>query len=153
MKRIYIEKYRESLKSKVCFYTVRFEDEAENETDKFFKRFQDTDYLDDLQIIAAWIKQIELRGADDRYFRFENNASAGPRESSNLRIYCIRCSNETIILDGGGIKNSKIVQDSPDAYKYFNLMNRIDILLREKIKDKDIYYNNKNLEGELYIDI
>lgn len=139
-------------RSKVCFYTIRFEGDTENETDKFFKKHY-PEYQDDISIIYSWIKQLENRGADKRYFRFENNASAGPIESSNLRIYCIRYHNGMVILDGGGVKVSQSVQDSPSAYPYFNLMNKIDKAITQKIKDGDIKHEGDYLTGELFVDI
>ncbi len=90
-----------------------------------------------------------------RYFRPENNVSAGPITFSKLRIYCIRCSENIVILDGGGEKKGQKTQDGAETWRAMRLMMDIDRKLIEKIRAGDIHYSSDlmQLEGELFIDI
>lgn len=153
MKRIYLEPYSQT--EKLTVYTIRFENSSVNETDKFIKKHLELGFLEDIQIIKRWLFNLEKRGALHHYFRFENRASAGPRQTSNLRIYCIRCHNNMIILDGRGVKEGKLAQDGKDTAKSFDLINAIDFCLVEKIKTSEIFYSNDymNLERDLFIDL
>jgi len=90
-----------------------------------------------------------------RYFRPENNVSAGPITFSKLRIYCIRCSENIVIIDGGGEKKGQKTQDGAETWKAMKLMMAIDERLIEKIRVGDIYYSPDlmQLKGELFVDI
>jgi len=146
VKRIYLEPYSQT--EKLTVYTIRFKNSSVNETDKFIKKHLELGFLEDIQIIKRWLFNLEKRGALHHYFRFENRASAGPRQTSNLRIYWI-------ILDGGGVKEGKLAQDGKDTAKSFDLINALDFCLVEKIKTSEIFYSNDymNLEGDLFIDL
>lgn len=90
-----------------------------------------------------------------RYFRPENNVSAGPITFSRLRIYCIRCSENIVILGGGGEKEGRKAQDGAETWKALKLMMAVDKKLVEKIRAGEIWYSRDlmQLEGELFIDI
>ena len=155
MKRtVHIELYREE--GDVILYTIRFDQQTDNETDAFFRRFKDhPEYQEDVQIIVQALQNIERRGAEDRYLRHENNASALPIESSNLRLYCLKGHKYCLILGGGGIKSSQKVQDSPDAFPHFQTMNKVDKAFREALLEGEIVWNNEDdkLSGNLTLEI
>lgn len=139
----------------ITIYTVRFEGSKLSETNSFVKEYSRTGFAEDLDMISSWLGYLKDRGAEPRYFRSENNVSAGPVAFSRLRIYCIRCSQNIVILDGGGEKKGQKTQDGPETWKAMKLMMEIDKRLIEKIRDGDIYYSSDlmKLEGELFIDI
>ncbi|MGX5853901.1 hypothetical protein ACWKW6_09670 [Dyadobacter jiangsuensis] len=139
----------------ITIYTVRFEGSELSETNNFVKEYSRNGFAEDLDMISSWLGYLKDRGAEPRYFRSENNVSAGPVAFSRLRIYCIRCSQNIVILDGGGEKKGQKTQDGAETWKAMKLMMDIDKRLIEKIRDGDIYYSPDlmKLEGELFIDI
>lgn len=153
MNRIYFELYAQS--DKVSIYTIRFEGCPVAETDSFVDEYFGKGFCEDIRSIRRWLTNIKIRGAQPRYFRPENNVVAGPVTFSRLRIYCIRCSDRIIILDGGGEKKGQKTQDGAETWRAMKLMMAIDTKLIEKIREKAIYYSDDlmTLEGELFVDI
>ena len=153
MNRIYFELYSQS--GKVSIYTIRFEGCPIAETDSFVDEYFEKGFFEDIRSIKRWLTNIKTRGAQLRYFRPENNVAAGPVTFSRLRIYCIRCSDRIIILDGGGEKKGQKTQDGAETWRAMKLMMAIDLKLIEKIREKAIYYSDDlmTLEGELFVDI
>ena len=140
---------------KTQFYTVEEMGNKVNETDSFFIRFKDNpDYQRDTEIIKYWIEKIGKEfGALERYFRLENRASAIPipPPKSRLRLYCYRISDQIVILGNGGIKSSQSVQNSPDAFPHFELMNTVAFLTQMKLQKEEWSISGKNISGELRI--
>ena len=153
MNRIYFELYSKS--RKVTIYTIRFEGRSTSETNAFVKEYEENGFAEDVDMIRSWLWYIKERGAQTRYFRPENNVSAGPIAFSKLRIYCIRCSENIVIIDGGGEKKGQKTQDGAETWKAMKLMMAIDEKLIEKIRVGDIYYSPDlmQLKGELFVDI
>lgn len=153
MNRIYFELYSQS--DKVTIYTIRFEGRSTSETNAFVKEYEENGFAEDVDMIRSWLWYIKERGAQMRYFRPENNVSAGPITFSKLRIYCIRCSENIVIIDGGGEKKGQKTQDGAETWKAMKLMMAIDERLIEKIRVGDIYYSPDlmQLKGELFVDI
>jgi hypothetical protein len=71
-----------------------------------------------------------------------------PDTPNKLRLYCIRCSQQTVILGGGGHKTSQKVQDSPDCYPHFKLAKLVEILFSERVLEGEIRYNGPFLDGD-----
>lgn len=113
MKRLIIELYKEY--EKTAFYSIRFETEELCETDRFIERFSKIEsFQDDLQIIKKWIEKMGTeKGALERYFRPERKASAIPLEVSDLRLYCIRLSDEVVILGTVEKKHRRLFKTVP----------------------------------------
>lgn len=139
----------------ITIYTIRFEGSKLSETNNFVNEYSENGFAEDLDMISSWLGYLKDRGAEPRYFRSENNVSAGPVAFSRLRIYCIRCSQNIVILDGGGEKKGQKTQDGAETWKAMKLMMEIDKRLIEKIREGDIYYSPDlmKLEGELFMDI
>lgn len=153
MNRIYFELYSKS--ENATIYSIRVEGSLISETDAFVKKYEGDGFAEDIDMIRSWLWYIRERGAQMRYFRPENNVSAGPVAFSKLRIYCIRCSENIVILDGGGEKKGQKTQDGAETWKAMKLMMEVDKKLIEKIRLGDIYYSPDlmQLEGELFVDI
>lgn len=148
MKRFKITQYKTL--EKVNFYSVHFEGDEYNETDKFIKRFiNDPKYQENFQTIIYWISKIGSLGALERYFRPEGKAKAIPIDTSKLRLYCIRVSDEILILGNGGIKSSNSVKDSPDCYPHFQCMNNVKFLLDQSRVKGDTSIEGYQLKGKL----
>ena len=136
---------------KTQFYTIEEDGKGMNETDEFFIRFKDDPvYQKDIETIAYWIQKIgKESGALERHFRLERSAKAIPITTSKLRLYCYRISDELVILGNGGIKSSQKVQDSPDAYPHFEVMNTLAFVIHKKLENDQIEITGKNISGDL----
>ncbi|WP_117881950.1 hypothetical protein [Aureibaculum luteum] len=117
--------------TKVRYYTLKFIDEEKTEYQKFIDEYKE-EYLYCINFLKLWIAQIgEKFGADDQYFRPEDNASALPpptktirkldysldKKNLSLRLYCIVLSMDVVILVSGGIKESDAARDSPTCFE------------------------------------
>jgi hypothetical protein len=135
---------------KVNYYTLQIEGATESETDKFFNRFEhETELEEDLNNLVAWLEEIgERRGAKSHLFRFEESAGALPPPQkflaelpvNDLRLYCVRISDEIVILANGGVKTSQTVQDSLDLLPMFRFANQVAKRITEMIKYKELRY-------------
>ena len=145
---------------RVAYYTFMVEGREHSETDAFFTQFENEQNLaNDLNLLAAWIEEIgQNRGAKNRYFRFENAAAALPpparimAELGNsyclFRLYCIRLSDEIVILANGGRKTSQTVQNSPELMTHFRFANKMAQQLIELVQSGELV-----LEGKQIMDV
>ncbi|MCY7358100.1 MAG: hypothetical protein LH609_11695 [Rudanella sp.] len=147
---------------KVSYYTFWVEGRPQSETDAFFARFETNQSVaHDLNVLVAWISEIGLhRGAKARYFRFENDANALPPPARimaelgddycRLRLYCVRLSDEVVLLANGGLKTGRTVQDSPDLLAKFRFANKMADQLVELIASGELQMAGKeivNMDG------
>ncbi len=152
MKRLILEKYKPL--EKANFYSLRFLDKELSETDEFISRFiNDVLYQNDLSKIVYWLSKIGESGSLERYFRPERGAKAIPIYPSTLRLYCIRVSDEILILGNGGIKSSQKVQDSPDVYPAFRIINKVEKEFRRRRSIGEITITGREIEGDLEFEI
>jgi hypothetical protein len=139
----------------VTYYSVRWDTHELSETDKFIQKFlkQEILYKKDLQEILTLIEEIgNERGAKDIYFsRFEESATALPPSKSliingleilfyenKLRLYCIKISENIVVLFNGGVKSSQKVSDSPDIALKFREAQIFAKKIWRAIVEKDI---------------
>jgi hypothetical protein len=149
--KIEIELFEEH--EKVDFYTIRFQDE-ETEVDKFLDHFPEgCEYDNDIDILIKWIDEIGRRGAIERYFRPEgkrgDNVCAIPIETSSLRLYVIRLTEQIVILGNGGIKSTATYNEDPVLIGFVTLLQEVDGYIRERVKKGQLIIYQKNLFGNL----
>ena len=111
-------------------YSIRIEGEQESEFSKFLILFRsETDKFlqDDFFRIVEALREISEKGAMERFFRLEgkisDRVSAIPLQilardktkHGTLRLYCLRVSDELLILGGGGKKTT-------DAYEQDSIL-------------------------------
>lgn len=113
---------------KCTFYTVRWDDIDISETEKFFTKFSQDELLKPSLInLARFINLVigNEKGALEAYFRFEKIADGLPpakkfrleKQTINfgssfpLRLYCLRWSDELVILFNGAEKTSQTAQE------------------------------------------
>lgn len=150
---------------KVKYYTFHVEERAQSETDAFFSTYEQVeDLTDDLNVLVTWMTEIgENRGATTRYFRPENAAEALPPpayvmaeltiDKCDLRLYCVRLTDNIVILANGGRKESNAVQDSPEALASFRFANKMaQQLLKHKL-DRGIDIQGKEITNLEDIDL
>lgn len=108
------------------FYTVRWQDAEQSETEKFFTKFKNDNRLKtSLQELAKFLEVVigEKYGALEHFFRPENKAQALPPSGTYrvdevtinygqfpLRLYCLRISESLVVLFNGGEKTSETAQ-------------------------------------------
>jgi hypothetical protein len=135
--------------SKVWFYTIQVEGSPMSEFNDFQKRMQ-LDKKDKSQVaeINRFIKQIgKYYGAQDRYFKREGHAERLPppthrfvesdgEKDFGLRLYCIRISDEIVILLNGDRKTAHKVKDCANCKPHFDFANTIsDLIFDARQKD------------------
>ena len=141
---------------KVNFYTFQIDDTEQTETDKFFNRFEnDENSTVDLNNLTYWLSLIgEKYEAKQEFFRHEGAAEALPPPYSkmvqevivnNLRLYCVRLSDNIVILANGGVKTSQKVQDSPDLLRHFHFANNMSKQITDLIRQRELIFKGKNI--------
>jgi hypothetical protein len=146
--------------SNVRYYTLKFDDEDKTELKKFYDKYQQ-EFLDSINFIKMWIAVIgEEFSATPQYFRPEDNASALPpptkeirhlgfdigAKKMNLRLYCIVLSPEIVILVNGGIKESDATSGSPSCWEQYMLTSNISSQLNKMKKDGHLTLKGKMLK-------
>ncbi|MBQ9509951.1 MAG: hypothetical protein IJR53_11115 [Bacteroidales bacterium] len=145
-----LDKISES--QKATLYSISFEKDGTTEFEKFVSEFEmNAQYNYDYQRIIAALQIILNRGALERFFRPEgkinDNVHAIPIEGSKLRLYCLRISEQIIILGNGGVKSTKKYQDDPKLYGYVIDLQRFEKILKENIEKGYISVHEKELIG------
>lgn len=93
--------------------------------------------------ILVAIERISQSGALESYFRLEGKMNdrvcaipllIRPRNYSlhgTLRLYCIRVSNDLLIIGGGGLKRTRAYEEDSYLLKHVELLRDIDSALAE----------------------
>lgn len=149
--------------SRCTFYTVRWDGMEENETDKFFNKYDAIPgYKRSVQELLSFVLDSigEDHGAIDVLFnRYENEVVGLPNKGkarvgeivflySNfpLRLYALRINNrkDLVVLFNGGLKTAQTNQESKDLnlkwIEACQFAKRID----EALRDKEILIDTKN---------
>ena len=140
---------------RVNFYTLRFSGD-DTEVDKFLDKFPEgSEYDEDIDIIIKWIDRIGERGAHERHFRPEGKrrdnvmAMPTPIETSNLRLYVIRLTENIVILGNGGLKTTRTYNEDPILNQFVELLQKLDQYIKSRIKKGTLNIYNKELIGKL----
>ena len=93
---------------KVSLYSISFENDRTTEFEEFLQKFEKEASLnEDYQRILYAISKILDHAALERYFRPEgkmsDNLCAIPVQSNRIRLFCLRISNEILILGNGDV--------------------------------------------------
>jgi hypothetical protein len=137
---------------RATLYSISFEKDGTTEFEKFVAEFEmNAKYNYDYQRIIAALQVILDKGALERFFRPEgrmnDNVHAIPIEGSKLRLYCLRISEQIVILGNGGVKNTKSYQEDSKLYGYVLDLQRFEKILKENIDKGYIHVDEKELHG------
>ena len=137
---------------KTSLYSICFEMDGTTEFEKFVSEFEtNSTYNRDYQRIIAALQAILRQGAMERFFRPEGkmNDSVGaiPVEGGKLRLYCLRLSEQIVILGNGGVKNTKTYEADPKLYGYVLDLQRFERILDENLKKGYVSIEEKELTG------
>ena len=125
---------------KVSLYSISFALDHTTEFERFLEKFEsEASWNKDYQRVLYAISIILGNGALERYFRPEGSMNddlcALPIESGRIRLYCLRISDEILILGNGDVKNTATYEDDPRLYGYALDLQKFDKLLRQDIED------------------
>ena len=136
---------------KVSFYSISFQMDRTTEFERFLSKFEEEAELnEDYQRILAALEIILDRGALERYFRpegsLDDNLCALPLESGDIRLYCLRISDEILILGNGDRKQTRTYQEDTKLYGYALDLQRFDRLLRKDIEEGIVTIEERTLD-------
>lgn len=99
----------------------------------------------------AKIKTIVERGALERFFRNEghmnDNLCALSIDSRRLRLYCLRISDQILIVGNGGEKITRTYQEDETLSGYVMDLQKFDELLKNAQKTGAISIENNVITG------
>ena len=146
---------------KVIFYTVKWQDAEDSETDKFFFKYEKThiEALKELNILLLDTIGTDHGAIDEFFNRFENRVTGLPPQGAvrigefkvhfqhfPLRLYALRINDreDIVVLFSGGIKSSEANQGSPDLNLKFIEANAFGRRIEEALRDKTIFIDEES---------
>lgn len=136
----------------VSLYSICFNGDELSEYEKFLTKFKDNARLNrDFQTIILALSKIIERGALERFFRNEgrlnDNLCALSIDSRRLRLYCLRISDQILIIGNGGEKTTRTYQESEELSGYVMDLQKFDEILRQAQKTGVISIENNVITG------
>lgn len=118
----------------VGMFSICFDGSAESEFEKFLLEFKDNaTYNKDFNTILLALAKIIDKGALERFFRIEgkmnDNVKALAIDSRKLRLYCLRISDQILILGNGGVKTTRTYQENEELSGYVMDLQTFDKVL------------------------
>ena len=144
---------------KVSFYSISFQMDRTTEFERFLSKFEEeAEFNEDYQKILGALEIVLDRGALERYFRPEgaihDNLCALPLESGNIRLYCLRISDEILILGNGDRKATRTYQEDTRLLGYALDLQKFDKLLRDDLDKGFVTIEErtlKSIEDHVYL--
>ena len=101
----------------VGMFSICFDGNEESEFEKFLNEFKDNaTYNKDFNVILLALSKIIDKVALERFFRNEGRMSDHVKalaiDSRKLRLYCLRISDQVLILGNGGVKTTRTYQEN-----------------------------------------
>ena len=136
----------------VSLYSICFNNTEESEFENFLSKFKEESTLNkDFQTILVALAKIIERGALERFFRMEgkmnDDVCALSLDSHKLRLYCLRISDQILILGNGGIKETRTYQDDETLSGYVMDLQKFDQLLKQAQKKGNIIIEKNYIIG------
>lgn len=144
----------------VAWYTVRLAARTITEFERFIEK-DFPDHTEDLQVIFSVINQMMRRGAKRYFFRNEGPADALPRtdiiephaNDYGLRLYCIRLTDELVVLLNGDIKTELKPQQCKNVAPHFRNAQHIAQALDRALRDGDLNFTTPHCLTDFKIEI
>jgi hypothetical protein len=136
---------------KVSFYSISFQMDRTTEFERFLSKFEEeAEFNEDYQRILAALEIILDRGALERYFRPEgsinDNLCAIPIESGNIRLFCLRISDQILILGNEDKKTTRTYQEDRKLLGYTLDLQKFDKLLKKDLEDGVVTIEERTLK-------
>ena len=118
----------------VGMFSICFDGSEVSEFEKFLNEFKDNaTYNKDFNVILLALSKIIDKGDLERFFRNEgrmnDNVKALAIDSRKLRLYCLRISDQILILGNGGVKNTRTYQEDSKLSGYVMDLQTFDKVL------------------------
>lgn len=118
----------------VGMFSICFDGNEESEFERFLNEFKDNATLNkDFNVILLALSKIIDKGALERFFRNEgkmsDNVKALAINSHKLRLYCLRISDQILILGNGGVKTTRTYQEDDNLSGYVMDLQTFDRVL------------------------
>ena len=139
---------------KVSLYSPHFVGEEYSEFEKFLLTYKDS-YPEDLRQLVYRLDMIKRDGAADRHFRYEGTrqdrvmALPSHLEPTSVRLSLLNIQAKILILGNGGLKHTATYEEDESLHRQVRTLQKIDIELREREKQKIIVVTGTELLGEL----
>ena len=142
----------------VSLYSICFNGNDISEYEAFILKFKNDAHLnEDYKKIILAIDKIVAVGAFERFFRPEgkmnDRVAALSIDSRKLRLYCLRISDQILIVGNGGIKSTRTYEESEELSGYVMDLQAFDRLLIEAQKTKTITIERNvitGIEGQVF---
>ena len=136
----------------VSLYSICFDGNAISEYEAFLLKFKEDARLnEDYKKIILALEKIVAVGAFERFFRPEGKMSdhvaALSIDSHKLRLYCLRISDQILIVGNGGVKSTRTYQENDELSGYVMDLQEFDKLLTEAQKDGSITIEKNVITG------
>lgn len=136
----------------VSLYSICFNGNAISEYEAFIQRFKDDATLNmDYKNIILALEKIVAVGALERFFRPEgkmnDHVAALSIDSRKLRLYCLRISDQILIVGNGGRKDSRTYEESAELSGYVMDLQEFDKLLTEAQKEGSVTIEKNVITG------
>ena len=136
----------------VSLYSICFDGNAISEYESFIQRFKDDATLNtDYKNIILALEKIVAIGALGRFFRPEgkmnDHVAALSIDSRKLRLYCLRISDQILIVGNGGRKDTRTYEESTELSGYVMDLQEFDKLLTEAQKDGSVTIEKNVITG------
>lgn len=136
----------------VSLYSICFNGDELSEYEKFLTNFRNNARLNrDFQTILLALSKIVEVGALERFFRNEgkmsDNLCALSINSRRLRLYCLRISDQILIVGNGGEKTTRTYQEDETLSGYVMDLQKFDELLKQAQKNGSISIENNLITG------
>lgn len=145
---------------KASVYSIVTEESQYAFLDRFVMEYQ-KEFFQDLLSIMGRLRSIgNITGAVSTYFKLDEGLEWDDQvcalydiPDKHLRLYCIRLSEQIIVVGGGGPKNVRAWQDDPRLAREVNEMMHYSKIIRTRLKDNTlrISLNRLKLEGDLLL--
>lgn len=136
----------------VSLYSICFDGMDESEFEKFLAKFREESTLNkDFQTILVALAKIVERGALERFFRMEgkmnDDVCALSLDSHKLRLYCLRISDQILILGNGGVKTTRTYGEDDLLSGYVMDLQKFDKLLKKAQKSGKVIIEKNYITG------
>ena len=137
---------------RATLYSISFEMDGTTEFEKFVEEFElNSVFNQDYQRIIAALQVILQKGALERFFRpegkMDDHVQAIPIGGGRLRLYCLRISEQIVILGNGGVKTTASYQQDPKLFGYVMDLQRFERILKENIDKGYVSIEERELIG------
>ena len=136
----------------VGLFSIYFDGNSESEFEEFLLEFKDNaTYNKDFNAILLALSKIIDKGALERFFRIEgkmnDHVSALSIDSRKLRLYCLRISDQILILGNGGVKLSRTYQEDEKLSGYVMDLQTFDKVLLKAQKNGTVTIEKNMIIG------